>query len=142
MQGSWLLDDAATSALLTTLLPGIPITTTGSMTLDFTGSAARQFVNIVATFTVPNGSVSGALDQRFDGTYVIDGGNLRITNTSIQGGWGNFTGTMGGVSVNVPMPTPTDIPPLTGGPATCSANELSIAYTSGLAQTTASFKRI
>ena len=140
LQGGWVMDAPTTSSLIGSLLPGFPLTVEGTMAMTFSGSDVEHFINLVVTFTIPNGSVSGALDQRFAGTYVIDGDVLAITNDSIEGGWSNLTGTVGGVSVDVPVP-PSEIPPLTGGPATCVDDVLTVQYTSGLADAVAVFTR-
>jgi hypothetical protein len=141
LQGDWVLDAASTNALITTLLPGIPVTVEGSMSMKFAAGEAEQFVNIVATFTVPNGSVSGALDQRFAGAYTINEGAVLIDAEYVEGGWSNLAGTIGGVAIEVPAPPVDDFGPLTGGPATCTPDTLSIQYTSGLADAVAPFTR-
>ena len=141
LEGDWVLPSDATNDLLTTLLPGVPLTATGSMSLAFSGESVEQFVDIVVTISVPGGSVSGQLDQRFAGTYTIDDGAIEITNDVSEGGWGDITGQIGGVSVDIPTPPFDDLPALGGGPATCTDDRLSIEYTSGLTDAVAAFER-
>ena len=141
LDGGWVLDSAKTNELYTTLLPGVPLTTEGSLSMTFDGNAVETYINIVATFTVPDGSVSGPLDQHFVGTYEVQDGAVLITNDVIEGGWGHLTGTIGGVAIDVPVP-PAELPPFTGGPATCDGQHLSLQYTSGLADAVADFDRV
>ena len=140
LEGDWVLDAEKTNELFTSLLPGVPLSTDGSVSMSFDGDAAETYINIVATFTVPDGSVSGPLDQHFAGTYEITDGAVLITNDVIEGGWGNLTGTIKGVSFEVPAP-PAELPPFTGGPATCDGPHFSLQYTSGLADAIAVFDR-
>lgn len=140
LQGDWVMDAETTAALMGTLLPGFPLEVDGTMAMTFAGSNVEHYINMVVTFTLPTGTVSGSLDQRMAGTYAIDDDLLTITNDSIEGGWGNLQGTLGGVAVDVPVP-PAELPPFTGGPATCDDDLLTVGYTSGLADAVAEFNR-
>lgn len=140
LDGDWVLDTEKTNELFTSLMPGVPITTEGSISMSFDGDAAETYINIVATFTVPDGFVTGPLDQHFAGTYEITDGAVLITNDVIEGGWDTLTGEIDGAAFEIPLP-PTELPPLTGGPATREGAHFSLLYTSGLADVIAVFDR-
>ena len=103
-------------------LPDVP---QGSLSMTFDGDRVRFFINIVARFTVPEGAVEGPLDMLQEGSYVIAGSDLKITLDNVEGGWGTFTGEIGGVAVNIPVPPVGDFPPVAGGPAQCDGDQFS-----------------
>jgi hypothetical protein len=141
LQGDWVLPADRTTALMAQLLPGFPVTVDGTMALSFDDGQAEQYVNVVATFTLPEGTVSVPLDQRFAGPYSATDNSVLIDSTVVEGGWGPATANLGGVSVEVPVPVG-DVPGITGGPARCSDTTLSLLYTSGLADSVAEFDRV
>ncbi len=119
-------------------LPDVP---QGSLSMTFDGDRVRFFINIVARFTVPEGAVEGPLDMLQEGSYVIAGSDLKITLDNVEGGWGTFTGEIGGVAVNIPVPPVGDFPPVAGGPAQCDGDQFSLQYTSGVSDAIAYFQR-
>jgi hypothetical protein len=128
-------------SLIGALLPGMPLTVTGSGSLQFSGDAVEQYVDLVATFTVPDQTVEAPFDVRYAGTYAIDGDAVVFTLDAIEGGWGTAVAHTKAGDFEVPLPTPGDIPPIAGGPATCDDTTLTIEYTSGLADAPAVFER-
>lgn len=143
LQGEWLLKPDRTDLFLATLVPFAPVSVPGgSISMTITGDRVVTFWNVVVRFTVPSGAVETTLDLRQSGTATVDGGSLLITGTTTEGGWGPFTGTLGGVAVNVPAPPVGDIPAMTGGPTQCAGNELSMQFTSGVSDAVAYFERV
>lgn len=142
LQGEWLLDNGTTDLFIATLVPFAPVSVpSGSISMRFDGDRVVYFVNIVVRFTVPQGEVQGPLDLRQDGRATVSGNQLLISDVATTGGWGNFTGTVGGVSVDVPMPPLGEFPTVAGGPATCAGNRFSLQYTSGVADAVAYFTK-
>lgn len=142
LQGEWIMSQEDTDLFIATLVPFAPVSIPqGSLSMTFEGDRVRFFTNIVARFSVPEGEVEGPLDLLQEGSYVIAGRDLKIALDNVEGGWGNFTGNIGGVSVNVPVPAIGEFPPLAGGPAECDGDRFSLQYTSGVSNAIAFFQR-
>lgn len=142
LQGEWILDQATTDRFISALVPFAPASVpAGSISMRFEGDRVTYYTNIVVRFTVPSGAVEAPLDLRQVGTATVAGSELRISGVETTGGWGSFTGTVGGVSVNVPAPPVGDVPTLAGGPATCRGDRFTLQYTSALADAVAEFVR-
>lgn len=143
LQGEWIMGQETVDLFIATLVPFAPVSIPqGSLSMTFEGDQVRFFTNIVARFTVPEGAVEGPLDMLQEGSYVIAGNDLKITLDNVEGGWGDFTGEIGGVAVDIPIPPVEDFPPLAGGPALCDGDQFSLQYTSGVSDAVAFFERV
>jgi hypothetical protein len=148
LQGQWLLDDAATAALHSALLPGFPLVVEGSQQLTFSGDTVEYFINEVLRFGPAGVDVSIPFDQRSAGTYVIEGETIVMNYDTVEGGVGGASGTVSnskGELTDVAgqfIPPDFELPNIGGGPATCDDTTLTIGVTSGLADATAVFTKI
>jgi hypothetical protein len=142
LQGEWILDQGTTDLFFSTLLPFAPVSVPeGSVSMTFDGDRVRYFINVTIKFTLPDGFVQAPFDQLQEGTYTIVGSEVLIDVTSTTGGYGGFTGVLGGVAVDVPGTSFGPVPPVSGGPARCSGDEFSLQYTSGVSDAVAYFTR-
>jgi hypothetical protein len=151
IQGQWLLDDVATTALHQTLLPGFPVTVTGSQQFTFEGETVEYFINEVLRFEVPGVNVSAAFDTRSAGTFVIRsepsvGDTIEMDYLTVEGGFGPIEGTAldnENNPLDVLVNTPGfEMPSIGGGPITCDGDTMTILVTSGIASELATFARI
>lgn len=167
LEGSWWLSPEEVTALYANLLPGFPVTVTGSHWVDFVGNTVDFRVFLEATFAIGGTKVAFGIDQLGTGTYTLTDGVLAITydtfESVIHDGHGdaiydrtqdpdtyvdarneitdNGDGTITINRVTVPV---IEIPPVAGGPITCGGGDdttMSLAYTSGIADTVAIYQR-
>jgi hypothetical protein len=165
LQGSWWLSPEETTALYSALLPGMPVTVTGTHWAEFSGDAVDYWAILEVRFAVGGTDVTFGLDQHGVGTYtVVDDAltmNYDTFESRVHDGHGeaiydreqepstyadgavdiadNGDGTITINRVTVPV---IDIPPVAGGPMGCDDSTMSLGFTSGLADTAAVFVRM
>jgi predicted kinase len=151
VQGQWLLDDVATTALHRALLPGIPVTVTGSQQFTCEGETVEYYINEVLRFEVPGVNVSTAFDTRSAGSFAIDsdpslGDTITMDYLTVDGGFGPIEGTAldnENNPLDVLVNTPgSEMPAIGGGPIRCDGDTMTILVTSGIASELATFSRI
>lgn len=164
LEGSWWLSPDGVSALYANLLPGFPVTVTGSHWVDFVGNTVDFRVFLEVTFAIGDTKVAFGLDQLGTGTYTVTDNVLAITydtfESVIHDGYGsaindpsfdpdayvdarneitdNGDGTITINRVTVPV---IEIPPVAGGPVGCDDATMSLGFTSGIADTVAVYTR-
>ena len=167
LEGSWWLSPEEVTALYANLLPGFPVTVTGSHWVDFVGNTVDFRVFLEVTFAIGSTKVAFGIDQLGTGTYTFTDNVLAITydtfESVIHDGYGsaindpsfnpdayvdarneisdNGDGTITINRVTVPV---IELPPVAGGPVTCGGDDtttMSLGYTSGLADTVAIYQR-
>lgn len=165
LEGTWWLSPEQTTGLYAALLPGIPVTVTGTHWAEFAGNAVDYWTVLEANFALGGTDVSFGIDQHGLGTYTVAGDILSITydtfestiheghgeviydrtqdpstyadDTVVIADNGNGTITIDGVTVPV-----LEVPPVAGGPIGCDADTMSLGFTSGLADAAAVFVRL
>lgn len=165
LEGSWWLSPEQTTALYAALLPGIPVTVTGTHWAEFTGGAVDYWAVLEARFVVGGADVTFGIDQHGVGTYSVANDVLAMTydtfESNIHEGHGeiisnpdNHPGTYaddridiadngdGTITVNRITLPKIEIPPVAGGPMGCDATTMSLGFTSGLADAAAVFVRM
>jgi hypothetical protein len=164
LEGSWWLSPEATTNLYANLLPGFPVTVTGTHWAEFTGNAVDFWVILEVRFNVGGLDVTFGVDQHGQGTYTVvddvltmnydtfestihDGHGAVITDPNEHPGSyadeavdiaDNGDGTVTINRVTIPV---IEIPPVAGGPMGCDGDTMSLGYTSGLADTAAIYVR-
>ena len=155
----------ATTNLYANLLPGMPVTVTGTHWAEFDGGAVDYWAILEVRFAVGGTDVTFGLDQHGVGTYTVDGDMLTMDydtfESTTHAGHGeaitnpdmhpatyaddvvalddNGDGTITINSVTVPV---MEIPPVAGGPMGCDGDTMSLGFTSGLADTVAVYTRM
>lgn len=151
VQGQWLLDDPTTTALHQTLLPGFPVSVSGTQQLTFEGDTVEHYTNEVLLFELPGTSLSTAYDTRSAGSFGLDsdssaGDIITMDYLTVEGGFGPIEGTVTDNENNplsVLVETPGfELPAIAGGPITCDGDTMTIVVTSGIASAPATFTRI
>lgn len=164
LEGSWWLSPEQTTGLYSALLPGIPVTVTGTHWVTFAGNTVDYWTILEANFALGGADITFGIDQHGIGTYTVAGDVLSIAydtfESTIHEGHGEviydrtqdpstYVGNgvdiadngNGTITVNgVPVPV-LDIPPVAGGPVGCDADTFSLGFTSGLADAAAVYVR-
>lgn len=164
LDGSWWLSPEETTSLYAALLPGMPVTVTGTHWVEFSGGTVDYWTVLEARFAVGSIDVTFGIDQHGVGTYSVVDDVLAITydtfESTVHEGHGtaitdpdahpesyaneavdiadNGDGTITINRVTIPV---IEIPPVAGGPMGCDADTMSLGFTSGLADTAAVFVR-
>jgi hypothetical protein len=164
LDGSWWLSPEQTTALYASLLPGIPVTVTGTHWAEFSGGAVDYWAVLEIRFTVGGTDVTFGLDQHGVGSYTVADDVLTMAydtfESTIHEGHGNAitdpdqhpesyadeaiaivdngNGTITIDRVTVPV---IEIPPVAGGPIGCDDETMSLGFTSGLADSAAVYVR-
>lgn len=164
LEGSWWLSPEETTALYAALLPGIPVTVTGTHWVEFDGDRVDYWTLLEARFALGGTDVTFGIDQHGEGTYAVADDVLSITYDTYEATThrghgeaiydrtqdpatyadeavaltdnGNGTITIDGVTVPA-----LEIPPVAGGPVGCDADTMSLGFTSGLADAAGVFVR-
>lgn len=165
LTGTWWLSPDETTALYSTLLPGMPVTVTGTHWVEFTGDSVDYWAVLEVHFNAGSTNVTFGLDQHGSGGYAIEGDVLTMNYDSFESrthaGHGqviydrtqepasyadeavaiedNGNGTITIDRVTVPV---IEMPPIAGGPMTCDGDTMTLGFTSGLADATAVFARL
>ena len=165
LEGSWWLSPEQTTALYSALLPGMPVTVTGTHWAEFTGETVDYWAVLEARFVVGGADVTFGIDQHGVGTYsVVDDVlvmNYDTFESHIHEGHGaiisnpaNDPSTYaderidiadngdGTITVNRITLPKIEIPPVAGGPMGCDGATMSLGFTSGLADAAAVFVRM
>lgn len=164
LDGSWWLSPEETTNLYAALLPGMPVTVTGTHWVELSGGAVDYWTVLEARFAVGGIDVTFGIDQHGVGSYTVADDVLTMTydtfESTIHEGHGtaisnpdqhpetyadeavaltdNGDGTITIDRVTVPV---IEIPPVAGGPMGCDGDTMSLGFTSGLADTAAVFVR-
>lgn len=164
LEGSWWLSPEGTTALYANLLPGFPVTVTGTHWAEFAGNTVDFWVILEVRFNVGGLDVTFGLDQHGQGTYTVVDDVLSLNydtfESTIHDGHGavitdpnqhpdtyadeavdiadNGDGTITINRVTIPL---IEIPPVAGGPMGCDGDTMSLGFTSGLADTVAVYTR-
>lgn len=164
IEGSWWLSPEGTTNLYAALLPGMPVTVTGTHWAEFSAGAVDYWAVLEVRFAVGGTDVTFGLDQHGVGSYSVTDDVLAMNydtfESTIHEGHGeaisnpdlhpetyadeaidiadNGDGTITINRVTVPV---IDIPPVAGGPMGCDDETMSLGFTSGLADTAAVFVR-
>ena len=166
LNGSWSLSPEGVTTLYANLLPGFPIEVTGSHFVTFAANTVDFWTLLEIRFLAGGTDVSFGLDQHGVGTFEISSESVALFNYEtferrLHDGVGsadsnpsndpavhadqfvdladNGDGTITINRVTVPVP---DLPPVAGGPIGCSGDQMSIGFTSGLAETAAVYTRV
>ncbi len=164
LEGSWWLSPEETTNLYATLLPGIPVTVTGTHWVEFSGSAVDYWAVLEARFAVGGIDVAFGIDQHGVGSYTFADDVLTLNYDTFESTTHEGHGTAitdpdqrpetyvdeavdiadngdGTITINrVTLPV-IDIPPVAGGPMGCDGDTMSLGFTSGLADTAAVYVR-
>jgi hypothetical protein len=164
LEGSWWLSPEGTTNLYANLLPGFPVTVTGTHWAEFAGDTVDFWVILEVRFNVGALDVTFGVDQHGRGTYTVADDVLTMNydtfESTIHEGHGavitdpnqhpgsyaddvvdiadNGDGTITINRVTIPL---IEIPPVAGGPMGCDGDTMSLGYTSGLADTVAVYTR-
>jgi hypothetical protein len=164
LDGSWWLSPEETTNLYATLLPGMPVTVTGTHWAEFSGGAVDYWAVLEARFAVGGIDVTFGIDQHGVGTYTVADDVLTMNYDTFESTTHEGHGTAitdpdqrpetyvdeavdladngdGTITINrVTLPV-IDIPPVAGGPMGCDGDTMSLGFTSGLADTAAVYVR-
>jgi hypothetical protein len=164
LDGSWWLSPDGTTSLYAALLPGMPVTVTGTHWVEFSGGAVDYWAVLEAHFAVGSTDVTFGIDQHGVGSYSVAESVLTMTydtfDSNIHEGHGaaitdpdrhpaTYVGEAvdladngdGTITINrVTLPV-IEIPPVAGGPMGCNGDTMSLGFTSGLADTAAVYVR-
>jgi hypothetical protein len=164
LDGSWWLSPAETTNLYGALLPGMPVTVTGTHWVEFSGGAVDYWAILEVRFAVGGTDVTFGIDQHGVGSYAVADDVLTMDydtfESTVHEGHGsaitdpdqhpetyvdeavdladNGDGTITINRVTLPV---IDVPPVAGGPMGCDADTMSLGFTSGLADTAAVYVR-
>jgi hypothetical protein len=164
LEGSWWLSPEETTSLYSALLPGIPVTVTGTHWVEFAGDTVDYWAVLEMRFAVGGIDVTFGLDQHGVGTYTVTDDVLAMNYDTFEStfheGHGvaitdpdrdpasyaneaveltdNGDGTITINSVTIPK---IDVAPVAGGPMGCDDETMSLGFTSGLADTAAVYVR-
>ena len=165
LEGSWWLSPDETTSLYAALLPGMPVTVTGTHWAEFGDGAVDYWAILEVRFAVGGADVTFGVDQHGVGSYTVAHDVLTMSydtfESNVHEGHGtaisnpdqhpetyvddavdladNGDGTITINRITVPM---IEIPPVAGGPMGCEGDTMSLGFTSGLADTSAVFVRM
>ena len=164
LDGSWWLSPEETTGLYAALLPGMPVTVTGTHWAEFSGGNVDYWAILEMRFAVGGTEATFGIDQHGVGSYTVADDVLTMNydtfESTIHEGHGtaitdpdqrpetyvdeavdladNGDGTITINRVTVPV---IDVPPVAGGPMGCDGDTMSLGFTSGLADTAAVYVR-
>ena len=153
-----------TTALYANLLPGMPVTVTGTHWVEFAGNTVDYWVVTEARFALGGTDVTFGIDQHGQGTYTYVDNALAFDydtfESNIHEGHGvvitdpnqhpqNYVDDAvdiadngdGTITINRVTVRVLEIPPVAGGSAGRDADTMSIGFTSGIADTVAIYTR-
>jgi hypothetical protein len=165
LEGTWWLSPEQTTGLYAGLLPGIPVTVTGTHWAEFSTSTVDYWTLLEVRFAAGGIDITFGIDQHGVGSYSVVDDVLQMNydtfESTIHRGHGtaiydrqqdpatyvddtvelsdNGDGTITIDGLTVPV---IDIPPVAGGPMGCDGDTMSLGFTSGLADTAAVFVRL
>lgn len=164
LEGSWWLSPEETTSLYAALMPGIPVTVTGSHWVEFSDGAVDNWVVLEMRFAAGGIDLTFGIDQHGVGTYTVVDNMLTMNydtfDSTVHEGHGTAISNPdqhpetyadeaidiadngdGTITINRWTLPAIDVPPVAGGPMGCDADTMSLGFTSGLAETAAVYVR-